>query len=78
MALVTFVAGDVLEAQQLNDSFAAVYQIKDIDSDRVSTAQTTTSTSYTDLATVGPSVTLTTGTTAFLHHRESHALCRRI
>jgi hypothetical protein len=32
----------------------------------VATTQTTTSTSYTDLATSGPAVTLTTGTTAFV------------
>jgi len=32
----------------------------------VATTQTTTSTSYTDLATAGPSVTMTTGTTAFV------------
>jgi len=32
----------------------------------VATSQTTTSTSYTDLATSGPAVTLTTGTTAFV------------
>lgn len=33
----------------------------------VATAQTTTSTSYTDLATSGPAVTITTGTTAIVH-----------
>jgi hypothetical protein len=32
----------------------------------VATTQTTTSTSYTDLATAGPSVTMTTGTSAFV------------
>jgi hypothetical protein len=32
----------------------------------VATAQTTTSTSYTDLATSGPAVTITTGTTAIV------------
>lgn len=34
--------------------------------DEVTTSQNTTSTSYTDLATVGPSVTLTTGTKAMV------------
>jgi hypothetical protein len=32
----------------------------------VATSQTTTSTTYTDLATVGPTVTVTTGTTAYV------------
>lgn len=36
------------------------------DTAEVTTAQTTTSTSYTDLATVGPSVTVTTGTKALV------------
>lgn len=36
------------------------------DEDMVATSQTTTSTSYTDLATVGPTVTVTTGTTALV------------
>lgn len=62
MSLVTFVAGNVLEAAQLNDSFTAVYQVKDIDAATIATSQTTASTTYTDLATVGPAVTLTTGT----------------
>ena len=62
MSLVTFVAGNVLEAQQLNDSFAAVNVVKAADTASVLTNQSTTSASYTDLATVGPSVTLTTGT----------------
>lgn len=35
---------------------------------RVDTFQTTTSTSYANLATVGPSVTVTTGTSAFVFH----------
>ena len=34
--------------------------------DRVDTSETTTSASYTDLATVGPDVTLTTGTTVLV------------
>lgn len=66
MALTTFVAGNVLTALQLNDSFAAVNVIKAADSATVATSQTTTSTSYTDLATAGPSVTLTTGTSAIV------------
>lgn len=39
---------------------------RSISSATVSTAETTTSISYTDLATVGPSVTLTTGTRALV------------
>ncbi len=39
-----------------------------MDMARVETSQTTTSTSYVNLATVGPEVTLTTGTTAFVFH----------
>lgn len=37
-----------------------------IESDTVNTVQTTTSTAYADLATVGPSVTVTTGTKALV------------
>lgn len=37
-----------------------------IKADYIATAQATTSTSYTDLATVGPTVTVTTGTTAYV------------
>lgn len=66
MSLVTFVAGNVLEAQQLNDSFAAVNVVKAIDAAHVLTAQGTSSTTYVDLATAGPSVTITTGTTAIV------------
>lgn len=66
MSLVTFVAGNVLEAQQLNDSFAAVNVIKSITTATVATSQTTSSTAYTDLATVGPTVTVTTGTKALV------------
>jgi hypothetical protein len=66
MSLVTFVAGNVLEAQQLNDSFAAVNVIKALSTNTVATSQTTSSTSYTDLATTGPTVTLTTGTSALV------------
>ena len=66
MALVTFVAGDVLEAQQLNDSFTAVYQVRAIGTNTVSTSQTTASGTYTDLATAGPTVTLTTTTKALV------------
>jgi hypothetical protein len=66
MSLVTFVASTVLEAQQLNDSFAAVNIIKGVGSATVNTSQGTSSTSYTDLSTVGPTVTITTGTTALV------------
>jgi hypothetical protein len=64
MALVTFVAGDVLTAAQLNDSFGAV--LKEPTSASVATSQSTSSSSYTDLATSGPAVTVTTGTTALV------------
>lgn len=37
-----------------------------IRADYIATSQSTTSTSYTDLATVGPTVTITTGTTAYV------------
>jgi hypothetical protein len=66
MSLVTFVAGNVLEAQQLNDSFSAVNVIKAFNEGTVTTAQATSSTSFTDLSTAGPSVTVTTGTTALV------------
>lgn len=66
MALVTFVAGDILEAQQLNDSFAAVNVVKSVNKASVGTSQTTASGTYTDLATVGPAVTVTTGTRALV------------
>jgi hypothetical protein len=66
MALTTFVAGDVLEAQQLNDSFSAVDIAQIIEYARVDTSQTSTSTSYTDLATSGPTATATTGTQALV------------
>lgn len=39
-----------------------------VDMAKVNTLETTSSTSYTNLATVGPSVTLTTGTSAFVFH----------
>lgn len=48
---------------------AAFSSIPANDTARVDTDQTTTSTSYTDLATVGPSVTLTTGTKALVIFR---------
>jgi hypothetical protein len=64
MALTTFVAATVLEAQQLNDSFDFVNRVPDLDF--VDTSQTTASTSYVDLATVGPTVTVTTGTSALV------------
>lgn len=66
MALVTFVAGDVLEAQQLNDSFTAVNVVKAIGNSYILTTQATSNASYTDLATTGPSITLTTGTAAII------------
>ena len=37
-----------------------------ISADYIATSQATTSTSYTDLATVGPAVTITTGTSAYV------------
>jgi hypothetical protein len=44
----------------------AASPVKAIDSAQVTTTQSTSSTSYTDLTTVGPSVTLTTGTSAIV------------
>jgi Tfp pilus assembly protein FimT len=41
--------------------------------DSVATSQSTTSTSYTDLATAGPTVTLTTGTSAFVYIQAQRA-----
>jgi hypothetical protein len=64
MALTTFVAATVLEAQQLNDSFDFVNRVTNLDF--IATSQTTASLSYVDLATVGPVVTLTTGTEAIV------------
>jgi len=66
MALVTFVDGNVLEASELNDSFSAVDIAQIIEYARVDTSQTSTSTSYTDLATSGPTATATTGTQALV------------
>lgn len=64
-----FTAGAVLLGSQLT---ILGDDIKDLDSRtrpifaQVPTSQTTTSTSYTDLATVGPTVTITTGTIAIV------------
>lgn len=62
----TWVVGEIGTAAKMNEISAAL-----IDLDRrtsptgavVATSQTTTSTSYTDLATVGPAVTVTIGST---------------
>jgi len=64
MALVTFTPGQVLAAAELNDSFGAVMKVPV--SNTIATSQTTSSTSFTDLATVGPTVTITTGTDALV------------
>lgn len=50
---------------QIPNNFLAL-NIPPAQSAIVATAQTTTSTSYTDLSTVGPAVTLTTGTTVWV------------
>ena len=50
----------------LGDALAAKLDSSGVASATLGTNQTTTSTSYTDLATVGPSVTLTTGTKALV------------
>jgi hypothetical protein len=47
-------------------AWETVNPISNVASAQVLTAQTTTSTSYTDLATSGPAVTLTTGTSALV------------
>jgi len=62
MPVTSFTAGSVLTAAQLNSSFASYNFTSAI----VATSQTTTSTTYTDLATSGPAVTLTTGTSALV------------
>ena len=53
-------------AEDVEDALTAKLDSSGIASATVGTNQTTTSTSYTDLATVGPSVTLTTGTKALV------------
>lgn len=62
----TILAGDKLTADLINGAFRDL--LADFSSTQnVATSQTTTSTSYADLATVGPTVTLTsTGTLAIV------------
>lgn len=53
---------------KINDNFTELYSAAGLGTDSavVSTAQTTTTTSYTDLSTSGPAVTVTTGTRALV------------
>jgi len=60
----TVLTADSTEATGLK--WATFSTIPANDSDTVATSQTTTSTSFTDLATSGPSVTVTTGTKALI------------
>lgn len=64
----TWVVGELVTAALLNthlrDNLDALPRASDTAA--VDTSQTTTSTSYTDLATAGPAVTLTTGTKAWV------------
>ena len=53
--------GDLVSVSDYND-----IERRQATSATVNTSQTTTSTSYTDLATVGPAVTVTTGTSALV------------
>ena len=66
MALHTFVAGDVLEAQQLNDSFAAVAKILQV----VSTVKTdtfnTTSATFVDVTGLSVAITPSSATNKVL------------
>lgn len=58
----TWVAGEVPSASTMNTHVRDNIRALVMGFDRVDTGQTTTSTSYTDLATTGPAVTATTGT----------------
>ena len=62
----TWVAGDVLTAAQLNQDIRDNGNLLLPAAATVATSETTTSTSYTDLTTSGPAVTLTTGTKALI------------
>lgn len=66
MALALTGAGAVTGLSSLAGTLAWSSGTLRADTARVLTGQTTTSTSYTDLATVGPSVTVTTGTRALV------------
>lgn len=59
-------SGDVLTAADLTDTFAAKMDSIASSSASVATYQSTSSTTFTDLATAGPAVTLTTGTKALV------------
>lgn len=66
MTLSAFLAGQDLTAADLNNAFAAILS-GGADYSSVATAQTTTSIAYTNLTTVGPTVTLTSvGTKALI------------
>lgn len=67
--------------QHLAVSATNVVAFREIRDDIVGTSQNTTSTSYVDLSTVGPSVTLTTGSYALILHNcsmvnSSTGICR--
>jgi len=67
MALHTFVAGDVLEAQQLNDSFAAVGgAVLQVKSTTITGTFSTTSTSFVDVTSLSISITPTSASNKVL------------
>jgi hypothetical protein len=70
MALTTYVSGEVLTAASLNDNLAFAITVPaaapGLSAAAVTTSQATTSLTYTDLATAGPAVTVTTGTSALV------------
>jgi hypothetical protein len=66
LSLAQNVAGTLIKTATNTWYFLPSASAPSSDSATVATSQTTTSTSYTDLATVGPAVTLSTGTKAFV------------
>lgn len=60
------------ETIELSTALAAKLDSAGVAVHEIATAQTTTSTTYTDLATVGPTVTLTTGTKALIMFGADH------
>lgn len=65
-ALGTAAFGDLSDGATLQNAVDDVAAILTAAEDYVDPSETTTSTSYTDLATAGPAVTITTGTTAIV------------
>lgn len=63
----TYVAGEVTTAAHLNQDARDNFKAFVAQADRVDTSQTTTSTTYTDLATAGPDVTVDTLSDAYVY-----------